>query len=71
MGASKSPEERAERTPVAPFCQFWFLFRSQQAIDWRRSRRIGMSIGYVTIGAHDVEAALPFFDAALGAIATP
>jgi len=30
-----------------------------------------MGIGYVTIGAHDVEAALPFFDAALGAIATP
>ena len=27
-----------------------------------------MSIGYVTIGAHDVEGALPFFDAALGAI---
>ena len=26
-----------------------------------------MSIGYVTIGAHDVDAALPFFDAALGA----
>jgi catechol 2,3-dioxygenase-like lactoylglutathione lyase family enzyme len=27
-----------------------------------------MSIGYVTIGAHDVEEALPFFDAVLGAI---
>jgi len=27
-----------------------------------------MRIGYVTIGAQDVEAALPFFDAALGAI---
>lgn len=27
-----------------------------------------MSIGYVTIGACEVEAALPFFDAALGAI---
>ena len=27
-----------------------------------------MSIGYVTIGAHDVEGALPFFDAVLGAI---
>ncbi len=27
-----------------------------------------MTIGYITIGAHDVEAALPFFDAALGAI---
>ena len=27
-----------------------------------------MSIGYVTIGAQDVEAALPFFDATLGAI---
>ena len=26
-----------------------------------------MSIGYVTIGASDVEAALPFFDATLGA----
>ncbi|WP_337188660.1 VOC family protein [Phenylobacterium sp.] len=27
-----------------------------------------MSIGYVTLGAHDVEAALPFFDAVLGAL---
>jgi catechol 2,3-dioxygenase-like lactoylglutathione lyase family enzyme len=27
-----------------------------------------MSIGYVTIGAQDVDAALPFFDATLGAI---
>eukprot|EP01041_Mallomonas_annulata_P018135 gene18135-36922_t len=27
-----------------------------------------MSIGYVTIGAHDVEAATPFFDATLGAL---
>lgn len=27
-----------------------------------------MSIGYVTIGAHDVDAALPFFDATLGAL---
>lgn len=27
-----------------------------------------MSIGYVTIGAHDVEQALPFFDAVLGAL---
>ena len=27
-----------------------------------------MSIGYVTIGAHDVEAALPFFDRMFGAI---
>lgn len=27
-----------------------------------------MSIGYVTIGAYDVEAALPFFDAAFGAL---
>lgn len=27
-----------------------------------------MSIGYVTIGAEDVDAALPFFDSALGAL---
>lgn len=27
-----------------------------------------MSIGYVTVGAHDVQAALPFFDAVLGAL---
>ncbi len=27
-----------------------------------------MSIGYVTVCAHNVEAALPFFDPALGAI---
>ena len=27
-----------------------------------------MSIGYVTIGTHDVEAAQPFFDATLGAL---
>ncbi|RAK63752.1 VOC family protein [Phenylobacterium kunshanense] len=27
-----------------------------------------MTIGYVTIGAHDVDAALPFFDAVLGAL---
>jgi catechol 2,3-dioxygenase-like lactoylglutathione lyase family enzyme len=27
-----------------------------------------MSLGYVTIGALDVEAALPFYDAALGAV---
>lgn len=27
-----------------------------------------MTIGYVTIGAHDVEAALPFFDKVFGAI---
>ena len=27
-----------------------------------------MTIGYITIGAHDVEAALPFYDAVLGAV---
>ena len=27
-----------------------------------------MTIGYITLGAHDVEAALPFFDAVLGAV---
>lgn len=27
-----------------------------------------MTIGYVTIGAHDVDAATPFFDAVLGAL---
>lgn len=27
-----------------------------------------MSIGYVTLGAHDVDAALPFYDATLGAL---
>lgn len=27
-----------------------------------------MTIGYITLGAHDVEGALPFFDAVLGAI---
>lgn len=27
-----------------------------------------MTLGYVTLGAHDVDAALPFFDAALGAL---
>jgi catechol 2,3-dioxygenase-like lactoylglutathione lyase family enzyme len=27
-----------------------------------------MTIGYITIGAHDVEQALPFFDAVLGAV---
>lgn len=27
-----------------------------------------MTIGYVTIGAHDVEGALPFFDAVFGAL---
>jgi catechol 2,3-dioxygenase-like lactoylglutathione lyase family enzyme len=27
-----------------------------------------MTVGYITIGAHDVEQALPFFDAMLGAV---
>ncbi len=27
-----------------------------------------MTIGYITLGAHDVEGALPFYDAVLGAI---
>src|SRR5579862_7320155 len=27
-----------------------------------------MTIGYITLGAHDVEGALPFYDAVLGAV---